>query len=244
MYDSGGRAMRFSFRERTRWLVVVGFAAAMAWVESACVYYLRVLVDRVNPYQPIPLPPHAALGSVELVREAATLVMLLAVGTLAGRTLRARLGYAAIAFGVWDLLYYVFLRIICGWPTSLLDWDVLFLLPLPWWGPVITPCCIAVLMILWGTRVTQWPDSIAASDLTRRRLAWSAAGIVLALYVFMADALRAIHQGTNAGLVLPTKFNWWLFAAALLLMSTALLPGRPIRTRGPRARRPPILAAR
>ena len=67
-------------RAWTNWLLVVGFAAAMAWVEAACVYYLRVVVDRVEPYQTNPLPMHGVLGPVELVREAATLVMLLAVG--------------------------------------------------------------------------------------------------------------------------------------------------------------------
>ena len=74
--------------------------------------------------------------------------MLAAVGMLAGRTRHARVGYTAIAFGVWDIVYYVFLRLIGGWPRSLLDWDVLFLLPLPWWGPVLAPVFIAMLMIV------------------------------------------------------------------------------------------------
>ena len=65
------------------------------------------------------------------------MVMLLAVGILAGRNWRSRLGYSAIAFGVWDIFYYLFLKVMCGWPHSLLDWDILFLLPLPWWGPVL-----------------------------------------------------------------------------------------------------------
>src|SRR5262245_47973157 len=148
---------------RVRLFIVVGFAAAMAWVESACVYYLRVLVDRIEPYQPNPLPIFGTLGNVELVREGATLVMLLMVGILAGRTWRPRLGYAALAFGVWDILYYVFLRLMSGWPSSLLNWDILFLLPLPWWGPVLAPMSVAALMIVWGTLVTQWPDQIAPS---------------------------------------------------------------------------------
>jgi len=213
-------------RERGRWLVVISFAAAMAWVESACVYYLRVLVNRVEPYQPMPLPDGGVLGYVELVREAATLVMLLTVGVLAGRSMRTRLGYAAIAFGVWDLLYYVFLRIMSGWPRSLFDWDILFLLPLPWWGPVIAPCCIAALMIAWGTCVTQWPESVAARSLSPTRVGSTAAGIALALYVFMADSLRAVFDGRNAALVLPAAFDWVLFTAALLLMTTALIPRR------------------
>ena len=144
------------FPERTRWLAVVGYAIAMAWVEAACVYYLRVLVDRVEPYQANPLPMQGVLGQVELVREAATLIMLGAVGLLAGRTRRAQVGYAAVAFGVWDIFYYVFLRVMVGWPRSVLDWDVLFLLPLPWWGPVLAPVLIASLMVVGGTLASQY----------------------------------------------------------------------------------------
>ena len=134
-----------------RWWTVVVFAVAMAWVEAATVYYLRTLTDRIVPYQANPLPIRGVMGQVELVREAATLVMLFTVGMLAGRTWHKRLGYTAIAFGVWDIFYYVFLRLICDWPKSVFDWDILFLLPLPWWGPVLAPVCIALLMIVWGT---------------------------------------------------------------------------------------------
>ena len=101
---------------------------------------------------------NGALGNVELWREAATLVMLATLGMLAGRTWRRRAGYAALAFGAWDIFYYVFLRIISGWPRTLLDWDILFLLPLPWWGPVLAPVSIALVMILWGTLATQSED--------------------------------------------------------------------------------------
>ena len=206
--------------ERVRWAVVVAFAAAMAWVESACVYYLRLPVDRVQPYQPDPLPIVGALGNVELLREAATLMMLLTTGMLAGRTWQRRIGYMAIAFGVWDILYYVFLWIMSDWPASLLDWDILFLLPLPWWGPVLAPVSIALLMIAWGTLATQWPDRAAAAELTPALWVSSSIGIALALGVFMADALIALPDGRDAVTrVLPTSFNWPLLAVALLLMA-------------------------
>jgi len=103
--------MKMSSHARS-WAIVVVFAIAMAWVEAATVYDLRVMVDRLNPYQADPLPMRGAVGPVELVREAATLVMLLAAGALAGRTWRTRLGYASIAFGIWDSFYYVFLELI------------------------------------------------------------------------------------------------------------------------------------
>jgi hypothetical protein len=209
------------FTDRTRWLIVIAFAIAMAWVESASVFYIRALVDRIEPYQANPLPLNDALGYVELWREAATLVMIATLGMLAGRTWRHRVGYAALAFGAWDIFYYVFLRIMTGWPRTLLDWDILFLLPLPWWGPVLAPVSIALLMMLWGTLATQSRD-----DRTDTRWAWvcNGVGIALALAVFMIDAWRALPDGREAILqVLPATFNWPVFWVALLLMATPVL---------------------
>jgi hypothetical protein len=214
--------MRHPAQARTRWLVVALFAVAMAWVEAATVFYLRVMVDRVDPYQPNPLPMDGIVEPVELAREAATLVMLAAVGALAGRNGRTRLGYAAIAFGVWDVFYYVFLKLISGWPTSLFDWDVLFLLPLPWWGPVLAPVCIALLMIVWGTLVTQ---RAAAGTGGWTSMAWrlNGLGIALALYVFMADSLGAVSNGLHATrTVLPAAFNWPVFFVAFVLMAAPI----------------------
>jgi hypothetical protein len=215
--------MKGHVRERNRWLTVVVFAVGMAWLEAATVYYLRAMVDRIEPYQPNPLPIRGVLGEVELVREAATLLMLLTIGMLAARTWRKRFGYTAIAFGVWDILYYVFLRIICGWPRSLFDWDILFLLPLPWWGPVLAPVSIALLMIAWGTVTTQ--VSNRAPTTSPSWIVWgsSGIGIALALYVFMADSLRTIQEGQDAiRQVLPTSFDWTRFCVALVLMATPL----------------------
>ena len=207
--------------ERTRWAIVMAFAIAMAWVEAASVFYIRALVDRIEPYQADPLPMNGALGNVELWREAATLVMIATLGMLAGRTWRRRLGYAALAFGAWDIFYYVFLRLISGWPKTLMDWDVLFLLPLPWWGPVLAPVSIALLMILWGTLATQ-----SGEDARDARWTWALAGvgIALALTVFMIDTSRAAVDGRQAVLqVLPTTFNWAVFWVALLLMASPAL---------------------
>jgi hypothetical protein len=205
---------------RRTWLLIALFALAMAWMEAAAVVYLRMLVGRVDPYQTMPLPPHRMLGNTELVREIATLVMLFAVGWLAGRDWRTRLSYSLIAFGVWDIFYYVFLAVIVGWPRSLLDWDVLFLIPLPWWGPVIAPAIIAVLMIVGGTMVTQldrplWP---------RRRAIWiGTIGIGVALVVFMETAMRALPGGEEAlRHALPTRFNWTAFAVGCALMSVVI----------------------
>ncbi len=211
-------------RERTRWLIVVIFAVAMAWMESATVVYLRVLTGRIDPYQADPLPVSVGLGKTELIREAATMIMLLTAGLLAGRTWRSRLAYMLIAFGVWDIFYYVFLAIITAWPRSLLDWDVLFLIPVPWWGPVLAPMSIAALMIVGGTLVVHadrperpiWPHWQA--------WALNLIGVILALIIFMLPALQALANGlTSVRQVLPNQFNWLLFSMALLLMAAPII---------------------
>lgn len=220
--------MRLNHTVAKRWITVVIFAMAMAWVESAVVYYLRTMIHRIEPYQPNPLPIIGRLGEAEMVREAATMMMLLMVGILAGRNWRSRLGYAAIAFGIWDIFYYVFLKVMCGWPHSLLDWDILFLLPLPWWGPVLAPVSIAALMILWGTVVSSWPIERARGGSEWKAWLLNFSGTALALYVFMADAIQVASGGVDAiRNMLPQRFNWPLFCVALLLMAAPV--GQAVR---------------
>jgi hypothetical protein len=217
-------ANRITKTDRARWWTVVIFAAAMAWVESAVVYYLRTMIHRIEPYQANPLPVVGGLGPVEMVRELATLIMLLTVGLLAGRTWRSRLGYSAIAFGVWDISYYVFLKVICDWPHSLFDWDILFLVPLPWWGPVLAPVSIALLLIVWGTLVSRF-EQVRASTISAIAT-WGAAfmGCVLALGLFMVDTMRVADGGVDAiRNVLPNRFNWPLFLVALALMAAPVV---------------------
>lgn len=207
-------------RERGRWITVVIFAVAMALVEAAVVAYLRTLIGSADPYRAGALTLPGWMVRTEIAREAATLVMLGTVAWLAGRNWRAKLGYFLIAFGVWDIFYYLFLAPISGWPRSLLAWDVLFLIPLPWWGPVAAPVSIALLMLVLGTQTTQFGkhDSLPWPSLA----AWllCIAGTLMALYVFMADAIHApTWNAETLTSILPVSFNWPLFIAALALMA-------------------------
>ena len=210
-------------RLRRRLAVVAAFAIAMAWVESAAVFYLRRLVDRMDPYQPNPLPLAGDIGWAEVVREAATMVMLLSVGWLAGCTSRARLGAFVMAFGLWDIFYYVCLRVMTGWPRSLFDWDILFLIPLPWWGPVLAPTLIAALMVIGGAllMLNDRPATSAPFWPAKWAQIFSGIGVVLALYVFMADAIHAVHHGESLQHLLPQSFNWPLFLVAWVLMAVS-----------------------
>jgi hypothetical protein len=193
-------------------------------VESAVVFYLRTHIDRIVPYQPYPLPIIGGLGPVEAMRELATLIMLFTVGMLAGRTWRARWGYTFIAFGVWDIFYYVFLRVMCAWPRSLFDWDILFLIPLPWWGPVLAPVLISLLMICWGTLASQCERTQFSASANLGTWILNFIGGMLSLYVFMTDSLRVAGGGVDAiRIMLPVQFNWPLFLVALTLMSAPMI---------------------
>ncbi len=197
-------------------LIAVGlFAVAMAFLESAVVIYLRALYGIEDLLRDISLTPDR-FTSVEFGREMATLMMLALIGWIAGRRWQDRIGYAAFTFGLWDIFYYLWLFILVGWPETLLDWDLLFLIPLPWWGPVLSPILISLILIAGGGLAVLRAEM---GLVLRPTIAgWFAAGggILLALYVFMSDALHALPGGMGAvSCVRPTAFNWPLFLIAL-----------------------------
>jgi hypothetical protein len=99
------------------------------------------------------------LVRTEQSREAATLVMLAAVAFLAARRSSSRFGAFLVAFGVWDITYYIALRILVGWPPSLATMDLLFLIPQgPWWyQPIWLPIAISCAMVIVGTWLMQRP---------------------------------------------------------------------------------------
>ncbi len=209
---------------KSRLVHVAIFAVAMAWAEAAVVLYLRVLVDRLQPYQADPLPHFGGLGGAEIIREAATLVMLLAVGWLAGTNLRTRLAYGAFAFGVWDIFYYVFLVPLTGWPASLLDWDILFLIPYPWWGPVIAPVSISALLIAGSLLIILLERRERPACLSGWMWLPVLPGMGLILFAFMADAIRSSGRGLDrAWGVLPAQFNWPIFLIGFGLMAVPVL---------------------
>jgi len=122
------------------------FALAMGVLEAAIVVYLRELYYPDGFDFPIILVP-SRIAIVEIVREAATLVMLYSAAMLAGRRGFDRFSVFAFLFGVWDIVYYAALWLFLGWPRSLLEWDVLFLIPVPWLGPVLFPMLISGCLI-------------------------------------------------------------------------------------------------
>jgi hypothetical protein len=201
-------------RSRLFWLTL--FSVAFAFVESSVVVYLRAVYYPAGFDFPLKLVTIDHLA-VELAREVSTIIILVAAGVLAGGTRWQKFGWFMVAFGVWDVFYYVWLKVVLGWPKTITDWDVLFLLPLPWIGPVIAPVLISLLMI--GCGVVMVSRIQQGLYFKPTWLTWVLAGIgtLMALYSFMYDL------GATLGSEMPMPYPYEFLAAALLLYSAAFL---------------------
>jgi hypothetical protein len=134
---------------RARLVWSAAFGIAFGFVEAAVVVYLRAATGLL----PVPqtettifVPPF--LLRVECFREAATMVMLIAVAWLAVNGTRERITAFLWTFAFWDFFYYVWLRVAIGWPASLVTPDLLFLLPVPWISQVWFPLLVSGLTII------------------------------------------------------------------------------------------------
>lgn len=200
---------RTGFARRTG--TVLGFAVAMAYLESACVAYLQKALGIV-PTRLFPVLDPADLGgfaAIEVGREAATLVMLWSLGWLLGRSGVERLAWTSIAFGVWDIAYYGWLVVFLDWPTSLGTWDLLFLIPGPWAGPVWAPMAVSVALIGFGLAVVK--GSTAGHKVRLNRAHWLGLilGGLITVWAFMWNAPLILDGGV------PTAFPAPLFALGM-----------------------------
>jgi len=127
---------------RAGYVALTFYAAAMAWVEAACVVSLKRLYFPEGWAAPFHRIPDPGLR-LEQWREVATLVMIGAVASLGRPGLRIALARGLWMFGLWDLLYYAFLRYLTGFPSRFQDLDLVFLVPRPWVAPVGSACLAA-----------------------------------------------------------------------------------------------------
>src|ERR1035438_6412626 len=170
----------------TKLIFIILFGIAFGFVEAAVVYYLRDLLNFHFNYM---IPSHKILlnlglitfispvyhllisksvTAVEIAREVATIVMLIALAYLAGKNRSQRIGAFLISFACWDIMYYVFLKILTNWPSSLLTRDIFFLVPVTWIGPVITPLVASTIMLIIGIRLYLYP----MTSLTFKNIFW------------------------------------------------------------------------
>jgi hypothetical protein len=225
-------------------IALVLFGAAFGYVEASVVVYLRTIYEpirqKISPRPPgelFPLitpqqlaaagPENSARLWTELGREAATLLMLAAIGLAVARDFQQWTAAFLIAFGVWDICFYLSLLLLIHWPASLLTWDILFLIPVPWVGPVLAPVIVSLSMIGCGYIALTRPLAMKL----RHWLAIVGGGIV----VVLACCLD-FPNTTRGGM--PNPFHWGVFTAGELL-GLAGFVAAAVSSRFPESQKPP-----
>ena len=230
-----------TFRWKRQTIAVLLFGISFGYVEAAVVTYLRpqfyaVRTTFTRPsHDPLPMlsaqqvravgPDMGRTVRTEVGREAATLLMLGAVAAAVGGSMARWLAFFLLAFGAWDISYYAFLKVLIDWPKSLLTWDVLFLIPVPWSGPVLAAGLVALTMV--GTALVYlWRES-KYDLLGLRAVHWLGVGVgaLLILAAFTRDFRNVMAGG------MPKPFAWPLFALGEILWVWAFLHG--MSTTGP-----------
>jgi len=220
--------------------LITTFGIAMGALEAIVVVYLRMFYYPEGFEFPMKLIDPAVYG-VEVLRELATLVMLFSIAWLVGKVFYERLAYFLLAFAVWDVFYYFWLKVLLDWPATLLDWDILFLIPITWVGPVLAPliCCLIMAamsgVILFssnhGVKVKfRWHEWLLVIF-----------GALIIFYTYIRDYFNLLMQGgylsDPANLsenlqfraevlnYIPTDYQWGIFAlgACMTILSTILV---------------------
>ena len=185
------------------------FAVSMAFLESAVVVYLRELYYPDGFQFPLTGIPLRILLT-EIGREAATIIMLYAYAKSVSKNRRELMAYFSYNFGVWDIWYYIWLKLLLDWPSTIMDWDVLFLIPLPWIGPVLAPVLVSLALISAGYLVLRFefqnmPIRLSRTDWIMEVISGF---IIILSFVIPLEDLRTIN--------IPEYYPWWLFFCGLV----------------------------
>jgi len=196
------------------WLFI--YSAAMAYLESAVVVYLRWLYypdGFALTLNPIPFQSLV----VEIAREMATIIMLLSVAFLSGRNKAQRAAIFIFCFGVWDIFYYVWLKVLLDWPAGLLDWDVLFLIPAVWVGPVLAPVLVSLGLIGVGVLIYHFDRQRKPVCPTWAEclLMLTGCGIIIVSFI--------VQSGSGLSDLSQIRYPWWMFIAGYIISLTGVI---------------------
>ena len=195
-----------------RIILVTFLAVAFGYNEAAVVVYLRDIFHSggfVFPLKEFPIESGKMIF-VEMGREAATLIVILSVSLLAGKNRHQRVAYFMIIFAVWDIFYYIFLKAIIGWPATIMDWDVLFLIPIAWAGPVAAPIVVSAAMIFFAGIILYCDFKDRPVKVT----GWDAAGFGIAGLIIVISFCIAGKYMTHPEYY--DHFSWALFGVGMI----------------------------
>jgi hypothetical protein len=225
------------------WLTL--FSIAMGYLETSVVVYLRNMYF-ASGYDVVVQPIPMKIAMTELWREIATIIMLIGAGVMAGKNGSQRFAFFIYCFAVWDIFYYVFLKVILDWPSSLLTWDLLFLIPVPWVGPVIAPVIVSLTMILFTLVIVYYQEKNLSTRIKPKEVWLMITGCLVVIFSFTWNFTTLLYEenplamawasgaGTNqiTGIIeaISRNFNWAMFLAGeVLLLATIALFARRMK---------------
>jgi hypothetical protein len=214
--------------------VVLAFGIAMGYLEAAVVVYLRAALE-LDTSVVVPVAEQGAFDAfagIELARELATLLMIATVGWLTGRSWLERLAWAAIVFGTWDIVYYAGLWLTIDWPPAFDTWDVLFIVPMTWVGPVWAPMAVSVALIGFGLAAASRLRAGGSVAIGWRGILFALAGGGIVILSFLFDADRVLGGDTSPWSAWPLFWLGMALATAAAVM--ALWRGARTASVGPR----------
>jgi hypothetical protein len=203
------------------------FAIAMGFLESAVVVYLRAIYYPSGFAFPLRnLDP--GIVTTEVLREASTMIMLITIALISVKAAMTRFAVFIYAFAIWDIFYYVFLWLLLDWPPSFFTWDILFLIPVTWVGPVLAPVINSLTMIVLAILIIRFKTKNELFRLKGTEWVFLVLGSVFFIFAYtqpyihylmeqysITDILRTDHpkefMDYTAHFV-PSGFNWWLFS--------------------------------
>jgi hypothetical protein len=207
-------------------IIILLYSIAMGYLESAVVIYLREIY---YPYG-FAFPMVSMTGKIavtEILREAATIIMLITVGWLTGKTFLERFSWFILCFAIWDIFYYIFLKLLLGWPSSFLTWDILFLIPVVWTGPVIAPVIVSLTMVIMALVILT--GKVRAATVNSQGLIllgvffvflsfiWDFSGYMLDQYS-LGEMLKPGVSQVALQQYIPYRFNWWFFISGEVMI--------------------------
>ncbi|HCT31356.1 MAG TPA: hypothetical protein DIW31_11660 [Bacteroidales bacterium] len=209
------------------------FSIAMAFLETAVVVYMRKLYYPEGFNFPLKIMDKDIMV-VEVFREFATLVMLLGAGFIAGRNRTEKFGLFLYSFAVWDIFYYVFLKVTLDWPSSLMTWDILFLIPTTWVGPVIAPVIVSLVMIAFAFLISKSTSKNIQTKINLAEWLLLIGGSIVLIIGFVYDYIRFMLEYfsfaeifdpskiqalmAKAVLYIPESFPWVIFIVGLMIV--------------------------
>ena len=214
------------------------FAIAMGILEAIVVVYIRQLYHPAGFDFPLKATSPELVHS-ELIREITTIIMLVMIALIAGKNFLQKLSYFIYCFGIWDIFYYVGLKLFLNWPPSFFTWDVLFLIPVPWIGPVLAPIICSLTMILLAMcivykqekgyevrlKFSGWTLIIVGAATIFSSFIWDYTGIIIS-GGFLSDYWTLVTNEKFYDIVtkyIPAYYNWYMFAVGEILIVTAIL---------------------